>query len=242
MSTTSRQILTNTQEDAYRRILAHGALDTVSVVKEERGATAAEVQKILSARTARGGKVGLCILVPRPMFVPGGNDASLRGQLVQTFTVLEHPTLNAGDLGTGLSAEEVALELLQLFSDAPVGSDSQQAWSAFPGGPVVPDDSFEGFNGWEVRMQTFLGIPRDARCGLPLIDPDTGAGSQTIAITCGTAGAAIYYTLDGTYPYAGNAAAVLYSAPFVPGVGKRVRAAAFKSGYQQSGVAEVTFT
>lgn len=241
MSTTTRQILTNSQEDSYRRILAHAALVTVAVVKEERGVTATEVQKILSARTARGGKVGLCIFVQRPIFVPGADDASMLGQVVQAFTVLEHPTLNAGDLGTGLSAEEVALELLQLFQGTPIGANSRQAWSAYPGGSVVPDDSFDGFNGYETRMQSFIGIPRDERCGLPLISPDEGAGTQTVTLSTATAGASIYYTLDGTYPYSGNATAVLYSAPFVPGAGKRLRCAAFKTGLQQSGVAETTF-
>lgn len=242
MSTEPRRILTDRQEDSYQRILAHAALATVAVIKEVRGVTADEAKKILSVRTARGGKVGLCILVQRPILIPNAEDPSLRGQLVQAFTVMEHPTLNAGDLGTGLSSEEVALELLQLFQDTPVGANSKQAWSAYPGGAVVPDDSFDGLNAWETRVQSFLGVARDARCGLVLIDPDDGSGTQLVTLSTATAGAAIYYTLDGSYPCSANPTAVAYTVPFAPGAGKTLRAAAQKSGLQQSGIAEAIFT
>lgn len=42
---------------------------------------------------------------------------------------------------------------------------------------------------------------------------ETGTGPITVALSCSTPGASIRYTLDGSYPSALNAAAVLYTAP-----------------------------
>lgn len=55
-------------------------------------------------------------------------------------------------------------------------------------------------------------------------------------------GAAIRYTLDGTYPGAANDAAALYAAPFEVESGARVRAVATLADKQASNVAEELFT
>lgn len=234
-----RDLLYRVQEDTYGRILAHAWFADVAVILERRAYTDQEISKLLGTVKGRAGKVGAAILVQRPVFFPGSDDSSGRGQLVQAFTVLEHPTLNSGSQGTGKSAEEIAIEIFMLFHMANA-SLPEQAFSAFPGGAIVPDDSFPGLNAWEARFQLYTSPGRDARCGTPLIDPDSGAGSQSVTITSATSGAEIYYTLDGTYPRSGNG--TLYSAPFQPGSGKTVRAVAYKSGLQASNLAQATFT
>lgn len=241
MSASARDLLRRVQEDAYGRLLAEPQLATVALVLERKAVTPAELQRILSARGARGGKVGLCILVQRPVFNPGADDSSLRGQLVQAFTIIEHPALNAGDLGDGRSAEEIAADVLQLFAFAACTVPGQ-AFSPFAGGAVVSDNSFEGFNAWEVRLQLFGAIARDARCGTPLIDPDSGSHAGPITLTTATAGAGIYYTTDGTYPSSESSTAHLYSAPLTLAAACTLRTAAEKAGLQQSQISEATFT
>lgn len=240
MSIADRRLLLTAQQFAFDRICAHDAVATIDVVQERRAVTAEEAKKLLVGRRQRGGKVGIAILVMRPIFVPDIDDQSLRGTLYQDLLVLEHPSINETDQGSGISAEECALELFQLFAYAPLGNNSKQVYSAAPDGAVLPDDTFEGFNGWRTRLQVKAACPRDDRCGLPLIDPDSGSGAQLVTLTCGTAGAAIYYTLDGTYPSSSNG--TLYSAPFAPGAGKTLLAAAQKAGLQQSGIAQSNFT
>ncbi len=237
----SRDILRRVQEDCYGRCLAEPLLSTIAIILERRAVTAQEVQKLLSARAARGGKVGVCILVQRPIFIPEADNSALRGQLIQAFTIIEHPTLNAGDLGTGYSAEEIGADILQLFAFSGCSSP-QQVFSPLPGGALVPDDSFEGFNTWEARLQTFVAIPRMERVGLPLISPDSGSHSQAITLTSATSGAALYSTKDGSYPSSANPTAMLYTAPFVLPAAATLRVAGEKFGLQQSNIAQATFS
>ncbi|MCQ2288705.1 MAG: chitobiase/beta-hexosaminidase C-terminal domain-containing protein, partial [Muribaculaceae bacterium] len=63
-------------------------------------------------------------------------------------------------------------------------------------------------------------------------------GAQTVAINCGTSGASIYYTLDGTTPSASSTA---YTAPLSITATTTVKAIAVK-GDKKSDVAEATYT
>ena len=235
MSTINRDILLRVQEDCFSRILAHPYCSTAAVVMERKAFTEAEVQKLLQTVKGRSGKVGLAILVQRPVFTPTGEDFSVRGQVVQAFTVLEHPTLNAGDIGTGISSEEMALELIMLFHGV-AATLPLQVFTARQGGAVLPDDAFGNLNAWEAGIETRVAVGAADRCAAPLIEPEEGAAPQEVTLTCGTPGAAIYYTLDGSYPSSANPAAILYSAPVAIAAAGKLRAAAEKAGLQQSSV------
>jgi hypothetical protein len=66
-----------------------------------------------------------------------------------------------------------------------------------------------------------------------------GATGDTIILACETAGAAIYYTTDGTYPTPTNG--TLYSDPFAaPAVGTTIRAAGYKTGLNPGDCLEFT--
>jgi hypothetical protein len=165
----------------------------------------------------------------------------LRLAVIQAFTVLEHPTLNAGSIGTGKSAEEISVELVDLFHFASY-SGAEQVARAAPA-TIVPDLSFEGMVGYEVRIVTFVDLDQPLRAGLPLIDPDEGAHPQSVTLASGTAGADLWYTQDGSYPSSQNATALKYSGtPVAIAAACKLRAAAEKSGQQPSSVAEAIFT
>lgn len=68
----------------------------------------------------------------------------------------------------------------------------------------------------------------------PLVVNNAG----TITITCATAGAAIFYTLDGKHPGPRNA--TLYTGPFTPGAGLTLKTRAWLAGYLTSDQASIT--
>jgi hypothetical protein len=68
---------------------------------------------------------------------------------------------------------------------------------------------------------------------------DYFADTQTITLACGTAGASIYYTLDGTTP---TSTSTLYSEPFEIDATKTVKVIAIKDEYVNSDVASATIS
>lgn len=75
----------------------------------------------------------------------------------------------------------------------------------------------------------------------PVIAPNGGAiaTNQEITITCGTEGASIYYTLDGTEP---TTSSTLYEGAFTLAEECTVKAIAVAEGMEQSAVVEAAFT
>jgi hypothetical protein len=65
--------------------------------------------------------------------------------------------------------------------------------------------------------------------------------NDTIVLSCATAGAAIHYTTDGSYPTPSNG--TLYTEPFtLPAAGTVIRAAAYKTGLNPGNVTELLIT
>jgi hypothetical protein len=74
----------------------------------------------------------------------------------------------------------------------------------------------------------------------PVISPNGGTfrGSITIKLTTSTAGAAIYYTLNATTP---TTSSTLYQGPFTLSKSGTIKARAFKTGSNPSGIASAGF-
>ena len=75
----------------------------------------------------------------------------------------------------------------------------------------------------------------------PLFSPGTGTYSspQTVTITDGTSGAAIYYTTNGTTP---TTSSTKYTAPITVSTTETIEAIAVASAHQNSAVASATYT
>lgn len=75
----------------------------------------------------------------------------------------------------------------------------------------------------------------------PIISPVSGSftGSVSVSISCGSQGAEIYYTTDGSIPTRSSAR---YTGAFTVSVPTTVKAIAVKDGFTDSAVAEVSYT
>ena len=87
--------------------------------------------------------------------------------------------------------------------------------------------------------------PAETIVETPVISPNGGEfnGSTTFTITCGTSGATIYYTTDGSEPSASNGLAYDGKGITLDAIGTyRVKAIAIKSGLINSTIATASFT
>ena len=84
-------------------------------------------------------------------------------------------------------------------------------------------------------------VPPTPTVATPTFTPAAGTyyEAQTVSIECGTEGASIYYTLDGTDP---DESSTLYSTPLVIDATTTVKAIAIMEGYNSSDIAEATYT
>lgn len=78
-------------------------------------------------------------------------------------------------------------------------------------------------------------------CATPTFNPAGGTyfESQSVTISCGTNGATIHYTTDGSTPTANSA---VYSAPITVAETMTIKAIAMKEGYDNSGIAVADYT
>ncbi|MFZ2276294.1 MAG: FN3 associated domain-containing protein [Prosthecobacter sp.] len=186
---------------------------------------------LVQVETGETFKGGLAVIIMMSEGeVPAPNVPGPQLELVQTVRVIENPLVNMGDDGTQITAEQGALNVLSALHH----------WN--PGYGVLTADSrnalkevnLEGKVSYDVRFRRDAGItPRDF-VQRPLIT----IGGSDATITCGTSGAAIYYTLDGSTPTSGGLSGQLYTAPVdVTGLtGSTLRAAAFKTGLRGSDI------
>ena len=78
-------------------------------------------------------------------------------------------------------------------------------------------------------------------CATPTFSPSAGevAANTTVTISCGTAGATIYYTTDGTDPTTNS---TVYSSAITIDAAKTIKAFAVKENYKNSEVATAAYT
>ena len=100
-------------------------------------------------------------------------------------------------------------------------------------------------SGYNFYLDLFVkaegGDPPTPTVATPSFTPAAGTyyEAQTVSIECGTNGASIYYTLDGSTP---DESSTLYSTPLTINATTTVKAVAIMEGYNNSAIAEATYT
>ena len=231
--------LQTAQADVFGRLLAAEDLATVPVLLQRALLDEAAVKRRMGALDSRTGRTGACVIVLMPEISVPSTEAPGPTLIVrQSCLVLEHPTVNHGDVGTGLSAEQIAVFALQALHHFRASGTVQ----TFTAGSraIVPDATYEGLVGYLVTVEAYAGVSTSPKLPTPSITGTTGP--ITAALACDDAAAELWYTLDGTYPWSGNPAAMAYAAPFLITTACTLRAVAYRTGYQASNVASAVIS
>lgn len=194
-----------------------------------------KINNTLAGLSVRNGKRGLGVIVGMPeMRDVNPNMRTVKGELVLVMNLIENPLINEGADGTGLTAEALAWLLATTLPQTNLA----------PGGQIIADKDLiapqpESVMEKRIEYRVTLRMLTHAAPVEKVATPAVQHASGTLTLSCTTSGAAIYYTLDGSYPGPGNAQATLYSAPVSVATGA-LRTAAHHDDMASSDVAAVT--
>lgn len=233
------------QLDVTHYLLSHGQLQYVTIthVRPRTAGEAAGIEtklaRMLAGLEPRNGKMGVAVLVGMPV-VEGVNAEvrALRGDMVLPIEIMENILINGGAEGTGASCETHALTVAALLQ--------QQVFHPF--NPLISEPRLmvpapEALLDKTIKYRITMRVPLVCDRVDKVVEPTVQQSGGSITLACATSGAALYYTLDGSFPGPGNKAALLYSTllSLAPGV-HELRAAAYLAGLagSHSIAAEIT--
>ena len=175
----------------------------VFILRPRAALTAAQIQdKIitnLGALTTQNGKAGLCAAVLMPVL--STQKQELPGPYLHlkcTVRVQENVIINMGANGAQTPCEDAAINVAQVLH---LGPQEAPELSARRRTQSLPTRLFQAPSHVAFLVESELELPCLPKNHEPLLTNAAG----TVAIHCADPAAAIWYTLDGTAPWAGNA-------------------------------------
>lgn len=234
----SDRFLIELQEDIAARLQADEVFRNLAVITERSGDPVADIEKSVGPLSGKAGFRGLCMVV---MQITGNvefpNEPGPVLDLVVSVRVMENPVLNNTKIEALTAARRIS-RLLHHYSPGGlasclIGLNPCIAPVSDPIAPVA----------YNVRFGT-----RDAGfvTGDKVLDPIIAFQATTVpavvTITCGTPGATLLTTTNGSPPYPGNRTAVPYTGPVTIQDACVLRCAAHRSGLMSSNVVAEEFT
>jgi hypothetical protein len=248
------------QADVYGRIASANYFQDVPVLLNEKGIIPSDVENAIKVFITKQNKSGAAVVVDRPSRIVNTPEPSGPQFQVQIpVVVVEFPLTNRTPSGTNKSIESITSEIMHLVHGWRPNPSIGQIWCGEDAvSPIVGNDRMIAS---QVLFRSHMRFASPSRVALPVI---TGSGTS-FSITCNTPDASIYYTTDGSYPWAGNPNAILFgitylvtqtgeiivtqngdpliiAEPVEVSAGTYVRAAAYHQSKQGSDVAAITLT
>lgn len=246
------------QKDCFGRISADPAFADICILDNEEGVIAEGVAEKLKLFTSRNGKKGAAIVVARPIRqVQHPDKPGPEFDVIVPVAVFEMPLINRATGGTGRTIEDLCSNLLSLLHGWRPSPEVGQIYV----GPdaVTPVLETKTVIASEVQFRTRMQLAPISRVQRPVMAGTAAA----VQLSCNTPAATIYYTLDGSFPWSGNAAATRYgitlqtedgtiivtqdgdplllATAFSVEPGTRVRVAAYAEGKQGSDSSAATY-
>lgn len=142
--------------------------------------------------------------------------------------------------------------LTMTLSDAVINKTYTTSWVVNLPATVGANTAYVGFTGGsgggtasqKIETWTFVSMPPQGTVAMPSINPPAGTYTApvNVTITDPTAGAGIYYTLDGSTPTPGTGTTKQYAAAFTLPASATVKAIATATGFIQSAVSSASYT
>jgi hypothetical protein len=236
------EFLDDMQQELVALLKSDAVLGVLPILDERKGDIIKEVAENQGVLNKVGGKIGACVVLLAAM--ADDEAVAVAGGMLNTmwtFRVLENPLLNDGPNGFQIRALKICRRIVRVVK---LYAAQGLCTALIPDKKtIVPVQDELAPIAYEVRFHCAEQAQgKNLKVAQPAIAPAAGAAPQAVTITCGTAGAAIYYTLDGSHPHAGNALAVLYAGPVNVVAAGTLRARAFKDGYVGSNASAADFT
>lgn len=223
------------QEDIAGRLAADEVLADIKVLTERKGDLSSEIDSALAVVDGKFGKCGACIIVtPCSGMIefPNLPDPEIQAEI--TIRILEDPTFNMGDAGTGKDALTLARRVSRVLHHYQPAGIAGIVVADSP--HIVPVFDTKAPVCYEVNFSAVEGpLQRVPKVTAPTIFPDRGQPTAelpiTVSLACDTPAASIYYTLDGSHPAPFNDQARLVTGTVLIRRSGVIRACAFRSGY-----------
>jgi hypothetical protein len=233
------------QPDIFAKLASEPYFAAISLFQIRKERYQSEIEEALSSATfdpGQSGKLpGATIEVLMPLIKT--NLANAPGPVVtleQRLMVKENPQINLAAGGVNLTAEEIAVEILQTLHQFYLGGICQALYPAPEA--IVPNGRFPGLVAYDVILQATFNLTPPGRAGCPPPPAEGPPLTLTFSAPAGDPAAAVYYTTDGSFPGPGNAAAVSYAVPFAVSSGTVVRWAAYAANKLGSSTGMATIT
>jgi hypothetical protein len=232
------------QPDVFNKLASEPYFAAISLFQIRKERYQSEIDEALSSATfdpGQSGKLpGATVEVLMPMIKT--NLVNAPGPVVtleQRLIVKENPAINLAAGGVNLTAEEIAVQILQTLHQFYLGGVCQALYPAPQA--IEPNDDFPDLVAYDVVLQATFNLTPPARTACPL-PPTESSLTLTFAPPASDPSATIYTTTDGSFPGPGNAGAAVYGAPFSVGSNTVVRWAAYAAGKLGSSTGMATIT
>jgi hypothetical protein len=228
-------LLTSLQQQCADRLLADPFFANVPVLTERIRDIESEIVRALGPLNEQGGKTGLVAILLTPtanvnfenLFGPFFDDIRIVVRIIENV-----PINQDANTGTNIPAADAAEKICGLLHHFQPDSANGPILAQKPGITLGNDPNHLSY---DCRFKTSGGLTAvPPQAATPVIAKTSGV----ITLTCATAGAAVFYTLDGSNPMPRNG--TFYTTPFTLAGGQILNTRAFLAGYLTSATATTT--
>lgn len=231
-------LLLGLQQDIVDKLNSESWFGSISVVSWRKQVIQLEVERRLPHLTGKNGRKGCGVVVNMPRIdAAQPNLVPAQGDILVGIDVVEQPEINFNPGGAMLTAEETARAVRRTLHQFAIEGKLllyQDKHAIVP----LKDLSYPGCLGYRVNLRGRMAESPHSKCVVPSIAEAGGF----VTLTTTDAGAAIYYTVDGSFPGPSNTAALTYAAPFAVASGTTVRWAGYLAGFLGSDAAQAVIT